>query len=248
MIIDYNRGNRSDDGLKILEPLNIKALLSVQAVVGEGLHNFISNAEFLLDESIDRLEEFLRKGLDFRTSVVVGTEDIQSAGLGTLVILGEVDVGDLKALSDDGVDDHGLFGTSLSDADGDFIHLSLVVVLLVVLLALVVLVLLLIELGGGFDVGEQSDLVCSNSLGELDKGVVFGDGPSSIFELLLIGLEVVQILSLSLDFLIDDGVELACFLNFAEVELGSGQHEGSGRAETDGGQNSSGDNSGDHLN
>jgi hypothetical protein len=107
--LTYNNGNRSsDDGFKILEPLNIKGLLSVKAVISQRFHDFISNSEFLLNEAVNRFKEFVRKSFDFWSSILIGIENIEPAGLGSLIALGEVHVSYLEPFSHNGVDNHGL--------------------------------------------------------------------------------------------------------------------------------------------
>ena len=44
---------KSNDVFEVLEPLNIKALLPVKAIVGNGLHHLVGDAKLLLDEPID---------------------------------------------------------------------------------------------------------------------------------------------------------------------------------------------------
>lgn len=117
---------------------------------------------------------------------MVGGEDVESMGLCLVVAVGEVDVGDFEALSHDGVDAHGLVTAGLGDTDGHLVHLAFEVFLLL-LLFLLLLSLLLVELGGSLDVGEESDLVSTNSFGQLNEGIVAADGPSTLAELLLIG-------------------------------------------------------------
>ena len=183
---------KSNDALEVLEPLNIKALLPVKAIVGHGLHDLVGDAELLLDEPVDGLEQLLREGFDFRSGIVVGVEDVKSMGLSIDVAVGEVDVGDFEALSHDGVDAHGLLTAGLSDADGHLVHLALEVFLLLLLL-LLLLALLLVELSGSLDVGEKPHLVSANGFGQLNESVVAGDGPSALVELLLIGGEVIKV-------------------------------------------------------
>lgn len=50
---------KSNDAFEVLEPLNIKALLPVKAIVGHGFHHLVGDAELLLDKSIDGLEQLL---------------------------------------------------------------------------------------------------------------------------------------------------------------------------------------------
>ena len=162
---------------------------------------------------------------------MIGVEDVKSMGFCLVVAVGEVNVGDFEALSHDGVDAHGLITTGLGDTDGHLVHLSLEVFLLLLLL-LLLLSLLLVELGGSLDVGEESNLVSTNSSGQLNESIVSTDGPSAFAELLLIGGEIIKVFCFGLDLFFDDGSNLGGLLNLSEGVSGHVGDKSSGQAKS----------------
>ncbi len=134
---------------------------------------------------------------------------------GGLVVVCEGDIGDFKAFGDDGVDDHGLFGAGLGDADGDFVHVAVVGVFFLLLLVLLVL-LVLVEVGGGLDIGQQAHGVLASGSGEFHQGVFSGDGPPVVLEVFLESGHVSEVALLGFDLALDDGGEGGgCLLDFA---------------------------------
>ena len=152
------------------------------------MQNFISDVAFLLQETIDAFEELVGKGLDFRSGVGIGGENIQSVFLGFSISRGKGDASDFKAISDDGVDSHGLFLTLLGDANCNLVHFAIVVLLLFFLRLLLLLAFILVlQVGRRFDVGDESNLVISDLFAHFDLDVFSGDGPSLLFVLVLEG-------------------------------------------------------------
>lgn len=203
--------------LKILEPVDVEGLLGIDAVVSKTFQKLIGNLAFLLKEVVDSFEELVRKRLHLGASVGVGSENVESVLLGVLVSWGKVQSADFKALGDDGMDSHRLFGALFGNADGDLVHLSLVVLFSLFLLVLLLLSLFVLsEVGGGLDAGEQPDCVISDGFAEFDQDVLLRYDPTLFLEVLDVIGEICEVGFLSLDFLFDDAGEgRGGFLDFA---------------------------------
>ena len=85
--------------------------------------------------------------------------------LGRLIVFSKNDIGDFIALSNNRVDDHSFLCTCFCDADGHLIHISAIGVLSFGLLFILLVFFVLVEVGGGFDIGEQTNGVFSSSFG-----------------------------------------------------------------------------------
>lgn len=62
---------KSNDGLKVAEPIYIKSLLPIKTVVGHCSHSLVSNAEFFFQKAIDGLKQLIRECFHFGPSVLV---------------------------------------------------------------------------------------------------------------------------------------------------------------------------------
>ena len=143
---------------EILKPSNIELLLAIHTVIRKRPQELVIHLTLLLQKSINRIKQLIRNGLQLRTSISVGIEQIHSMLLRRLVVFSKIDVSYLKTLGHNCVDYHGLIWTRLSDADSHLVHVSFVGMLLLLLVGILTL-LSLIKVRWGFNIREQSDSI-----------------------------------------------------------------------------------------
>ena len=93
---------------EILKPSNIELLLAIHTVIRKRPQELVIHLALLLQKSINRIKQLIRNGLQLRTSISVGIEQIHSMLLRRLVVFSKIDVSYLKTLGHNCVDYHGL--------------------------------------------------------------------------------------------------------------------------------------------